>query len=281
MLESKLYEVLKFISNQSYPDIKHNPFYITVENKELKTRNGCWHYPRPDSKSKIVVNNLDRGTKEIIKTLIHELAHNVDYSIRKQTGHDREFYKVYKNLLEVAIESGILTSEDIDGLRDIRILISHHGSLRAQYNPDKSYKKDNYIIKVEKSFKIKDVLSSRGYKYSPIEQVWFKEVSEKELEGEQSFLISIIDQRFIHVSEVRSIEIQAMGYVIAEKCYEKKDLLKNRGYIYKGYNQKGSKNDPNVWVKKLKVSELESELAFLTRNGIGCKTNTIKSKKVK
>mgnify|MGYP006295098267 CR=1 FL=1 len=268
LISYKIKNVLSDLAKETFPDIKHNSFNFKLDNRQLKTKHGDWSYPRKDKKSEIRIFNLSRNTKEIIKTSIHELAHNSEYSIYKETGHSKRFYKVYKDLLEKAIQMGLLNYEDIRTVWDITKLVKHHGEIKAKFDPSKAYKRDVSIVKIYNAYIVKETLKERGYKYSPIEQTWSLEINKEVLNDEVNYLSKFIDTENIITSDVRDLEIEALGYVIVDKCYKYKDTLKGNGYRFKGYNQKG-----NVWVKKIKLSNLEKEELLLKPINIILKEN--------
>ena len=258
-MTKKIKELLDLITKTTYPDVKIYPYYLKIENKKLKTKNGHWRKREGDAFATITVVNLERGTKEVLKTNIHEIAHNVEFSIYGETGHSKRFYLIYKRLLETAIKLGLLTFEEIKDLYDIQQLIAAHGPITAKYGSLKNLISDKVIIKVNKSYSIKDILKSRGYTYNGLEQNWIKEISSGLVEQEVDYLSTIVDKKNIEVKQMQDVEIKAMAYIIVDNCYAYKDILKENGYIYKGYgHNKGTK-----WVKKISIDDKQKELDLL------------------
>lgn len=147
--------------------------------------------------------NLERDTKTILKTSIHEIAHNMEYSLHGNTGHTKRFYLIYRNLLETAIRLGLFDYDDIKTLYDIQKLTKTCGSIVAEYG-SLSYLIDNKsIIKVNKSFAIKDILKQRGYAYNKLEQNWVKEMDTSLIDEEVKSLSSIIDGDNIEVTKLQ------------------------------------------------------------------------------
>lgn len=252
----KIKKLLDLIIETTYPDKKIFPYYLKIENKNLKSKNGHWQLKEKDKFATISIFNLERGTKEILKTNIHEIAHNMEYSLHGNTGHTKRFYLIYRNLLETAIRLGLLTFEEIKDLYDIQQLTAVYGPITAKPNSLKELINDKLIIKINKSFSVKDTLKRKGYTYNGLEQNWIKEVKASSLEEELEYLYTITDKANVVVTQIKDIEIQAMGYIVVDNCYDYKDELKNDGYIYRGYNHnKGSK-----WIKKIYIKDKQEEL---------------------
>jgi len=274
----KIKELLDLIIKTTYPDIKVFPYYLKIENKKLKTKNGHWQKKSGEPFATIAVFNLDRGTKEILKTNIHEIAHNVEYSIYGRTGPSKRFYLVYKNLLETAIKLGLLTFDDIKDVYDIQQLIAAHGPITAKCGSLKNLIGGKSIIKVNKSYTIKDLLKERGYTYNSLEQNWVKEIGDDLVKQEVEYLSTLTDTTNIEVAAIQDVQIKAMAYIIVDNCYNYKDMLKSYGYIYRGYGRtKG-----NQWVKKIYVEDKQQELNRLSDlKGITIDVKLINPKKVK
>jgi hypothetical protein len=251
--------MLDEIAERTYPGVEFNKYRITLINKELNSKHGHWTYPQDGSMSEIKVFNHSRKTNNIVKTCVHELAHNVEYSLFSTTGHKKSFYKIYKKLLETSIRMGIIVNDDLEHIRDIRILIKHHGPIEEEFAPEEEYKPDTYIIKINNSYILKETWSRRGYKYVPIEQSWCRELSSDEVIEEFTFVSKIVAKENLKCFKSRDFEVESKGYILAYNSYNFKDVLYGRGYIFKGYgHEKG-----NPWVKKIYTSELEYELGIL------------------
>lgn len=255
----KIKELLDLIIKTTYPDIKIYPYYLKIENKKRKTRNGYWQKKEDEKFATIVIYNLERGTKEVLKTNIHEIAHNVEFSLFGETKHSKRFYLIYKRLLETAIKLGLLTFEEIKNLYDIQRLVEIHGPITPKYGSLKHLVENKTIIKVNQSYSVKDILKSRGYTYNRLEQNWIKEINSESVDQEINYLSTIVDKKNIEVNQIQDIKIGAMAYITVDNCYTYKDILKNNGYVYKGYGyKKGTK-----WVKKILIEDKEKELELL------------------
>lgn len=274
-MTKKIKELLDLIIKTTYPNNKILPYYLKIQNRDLKTKNGCWQKKNTEAFATITVFNLERGTKEILKTNVHEISHHVEFSIYGETGHSKRFYSIYKRLLETAIRLGLLTFKEIEDLYDIQQLIVAHGPITAKHNSLKHLISGKSIIKVNKSFAIKDVLKERNYTYNSLEQNWIKELDDSLVEREVEYLSTIIDKTNIEVRQMQDVEIKAMAYLLVDNCYAYKDVLKKDGYIYQGYKHSKS----TYWVKKINLEEKQAELDKLKDlNGITVKIELINPK---
>jgi hypothetical protein len=248
--------ILVEIAENAYPNVKHVKFYITYNNKMMASRHGDWREPFNGDPAIIRIVNLDRPSQEIIKTSIHELAHNVDYSIRYKTNHDRTFYKVYKTLIETAIAMDLIEIKDIKNSNDIKRMVKHHGDIRI---PSEKIKSEYLIVKVKNSYQFKDELKSKGFKFSAIEKTWNIEMKKDELEYIMTYLLQFTTLSNIIVNERSNIQINIPVKLIvlnAEKEYREEleslgyKLTKINGSIF-GYFKKIDINDVDTENNKL------------------------------
>ncbi len=262
MVNKQIHEMLVAIADEAYPNISHNKFFIVIENKILKSFHGDWSPPNNGKSSVIRVFNLYRGTNDIVKTSIHELAHNTEYSLYKKTGHSKRFYLIYKQLLETAIKLNIVTLsalDDIDSKHDLDMVIKHHGPLNASAEQSMAYKNNMCLIKVNKSFNIKDDLKNLGYSYNSLEKCWCIEIEKNALDEHMIALNKLTSDENIDVSGCSDLQIKAYGYLIVSgKTFDIKGELKDNGFLYNGFNHSN-----NVWVKKILIDQMDAEIRFL------------------
>ena len=114
---------------------------------------------------RIRIFNLARPTQTIVKTAIHELAHHVDWCGRGKTGHDKEFYRIYKALLEAAHALGEIdlaaagsgsTEADLEAERDVRRALSLHGPFRLPARAEAA----SWFVRVGDGFAAKESLNA-------------------------------------------------------------------------------------------------------------------------
>lgn len=92
-MEYKIYLTVCDIIDYLYKDNKekYKKFYIKIIPKEMKSIHGRYTWDR----SLIEIFNLSRPYNHTITTILHEVAHHIDYVDRGTTNHKREFYDVF------------------------------------------------------------------------------------------------------------------------------------------------------------------------------------------
>ncbi|GAB6458761.1 hypothetical protein CON36_33015 [Bacillus cereus] len=256
-LSYEVHKILKTIVEKTYPNEKILSFFVEVHAKEMRSRHG--DYNRRERKIRIF--NLSQPTEYTVGTALHEVAHHVEYSLYGDTGHSKRFYQVFKELLETAVQMGVVDYQKLrtqQNASDIRALEKHFGPVTSTYNPEIDDKRNMYVIEVMNSYSIKDILKSRGYKFQAQKQCWSMEVEEQDIEQEKNLILQHLSPENLNIRKANDINIEAIYYVIVHNSYSCKDQLKQNGYYFNGYNQKG-----NVWVKKIKSTELRQEEKFL------------------
>ncbi|MBS6502199.1 MAG: hypothetical protein KH415_11315 [Clostridium sp.] len=275
-MEYKIYTTVCDIIDYIYNDNKeeYKKFYIKIIPKEMKSIHGRYTWNR----RLIEIFNLSRPYNHIITTILHEVAHHIDYVIRGLTDHKKEFYDIFYRLIIGALELSIISKNDIiteTDSADKDRLEKHFGSIRNWEVNKSDYKKDIIIIKVSNSYQLKNYLKMKGYKYSKLEQVWFKEVKIGIISEEIEILKRLTDVENIKIIYRNDLEIEAIYYIVVLNSYSHRDILKKSGYIYNGYGiQKKS------WNKKIKANELENEKELLNKlDGIKFKIINKKNKR--
>lgn len=250
--------------SKTYPETnlksrKLRKFWIELVPKEIRTYHG---YYSP-SEYRIRIVNLHRKPHHILLTTIHELSHHIDFCIHGSTGHNKQFYTIFNQLVTTAIKMGITTYnefKDVVDTRSIKQLERYFGPNVATYDPAYDDKKDLVHITVRNSFSFKEELKGFDYKYNSVNQTWEKDCEEELLEDEKIFLYGLTTPDNVEITRGNKVSLQIAYYVIVDQCYPYKDTLKANGYRYKGFNQEG-----NVWVKKIFAKELENEKKFLSQ----------------
>lgn len=260
-MEYKIYTTVCDIIDYLYEEKKeeYKKFYIKIIPKEMKRIHGRYTYNR----NLIEIFNLSRPYNHIITTILHEVAHHIDYINRGTSDHKKEFYDVFYNLIIGALELNIISKKDIiteTDSSDKDRLEKYFGSIRNWEVKEVEYKKDIKIIKVSNSYKLKDYLQMNGYKYSKLEQVWFKEMKVGTIYEEIQLLKKLTDVENIKVIDRNDLEIEAIYYIAVLNSYNHREILKENGYIYNGYGI-----EKKSWNKKIKANELEKEKELLNK----------------
>jgi type IV secretory pathway TraG/TraD family ATPase VirD4 len=251
-----VHKTLKDIATQTFPDRKIDYFQVRVNAKESKTKHGHWIFYRETKECQIHIFNLSRKTEHIICTTIHELAHHCQWSFSRISGHDLEFYQIYKQLLEKAHTLGYIDLDeimDVVDARDIKMLIKKVGELN--YEP--SQKQDIWIIKVT-SFELREVLKERGYKYSSTEKLWLAEVDSESKELELTWLSKLVDKSKVKVIHSSENTIDSIYYCFVGNPSNMDKELTAAGFRY---------DSERGWYKKIRASETEQMKIFCS--GIG------------
>lgn len=257
-------KILYQIAENKYGKIESFELKICAE--ERKTYHGVY-YP---ARKEIRIFNMSRPIDHIISTTIHELSHHVDFTKNGSTGHNKRFYKIFKELLTSAVELGYINYEIARNKydsNDILQMEKYYGPIIAEVIPEKT--ENRYIIKVKKAFDIKDMLKENGFHFNGLERTWEKEGTleeceklKEELEGRAEILV----QRFDEISSDINYYI-----IVSKNTYSCKSELSASGYKWKGYFI-----NENAWVKKIPASELNEERRFL--NSLGLNDYSVKNK---
>lgn len=261
-MERRIKEILVDIAEKTYGE-PPKPFKIEIYPEERKTFHGDYC---PQTKT-IRIFNLSRPIDHIVSTTIHELAHHIDYSKYGSSGHNKRFYGIFRELLKTSIELGYVDYNSVKNKKDsldIQQMEKYYGELVAYYNEEKDENKNKYIIKVFKSFNIKNYLYNNGFKYNSIEKSWDKNVTSEEIEDIKQQILKEDPNVKIEIKKFNDMSMDVYYYILVSKnTYEHKEELSKNGYFWKGYNEKS-----NSWVKKIKTENLKKEKAFLSSLGL-------------
>lgn len=202
-------------------------YYLTIENTNRKTFHGYYE----GNKHKITIFNIFRNDTGVIKTIIHELAHHIDFCNRGHSDHSAEFYEAYKRLLYTALDMGLFSKEEYS---DVDKDSSDDGKVTRileQYVPNPiEYKKDTWLISVKNSYAHKDYLKSNDYRYNGISKAWEKETFDKDGEYQKIKDLAGVE---IDIREATNLKFEGTIKVTASgNTYEVKDRLKARGFRY-------------------------------------------------
>ena len=261
-MEKRIKEILIDIATKTYGE-KPSYFKLEIIKEERKSFHGDYC---PQTKT-IRIFNLSRPIEHVISTTIHELAHHIDCCQNGDSGHNKRFYGILRDLLITAIQCGYIQYESIKNKKDSRDIVQvekHFGEIVAFYDETKDTNKDKYFVKVKKSFNIKDFLSENNFKYNSLEKSWGICVKKDELESLKEKILEQDSDVEIIVTPYNKVSLDVYYYIIVSKnTYDFKDILKDNKYVYKGYGEK-----TNSWVKKINSRDLKNEEKFLTKLGL-------------
>ena len=247
----KIKKVLEDILMQAYSSNKLLPkyksFYLMISDKNVKSFAGRYS---PQSHT-IEIVGLNRDSKHIVITCIHELSHHVDYINRGKSDHSSEFYNIYKTLLYAALNMRVFTPDDVN-MSDV----TDSNKVKAIVNEWKpsfvDYKKDMVIIKVSNCFEQKEYLKQRGYKYNAVGHTWDMELQTDETDDEKVFLhaIGITDDK-MEITNAADFNIKVKLKIYATgDTYDHKEYLKENKFRWKD----------KAWVRYVEEGENAKEL---------------------
>jgi len=222
---------LRDIARKAYPHRAHElrAFTVNVLAQESKTRHGDYM----PSTHAIRIFNLSRATHEIIKTTVHELAHHVDVCFTGSTGHNVPFHTNYRHLLETAHDMQVIdlakVGDDIS-VRDLDMMCKKIGAPDWQPHAQQA---PTCVIKVDKGFEYRDALKAAGFRFSPTEKVWIREVPEAErslAEAETRELAPDAEIRVVNAADntIDSVYFAVMG----KKLWGMNDRLRDAGFSF-------------------------------------------------
>lgn len=84
---------------------QYTKFYLKLESKTVRTFLGKYVYK---DRSIHLYNVKTESNVSSLVTLIHELAHHIDYCNRNYSNHDEQFYKIHLDLLKTAFDMHVI-----------------------------------------------------------------------------------------------------------------------------------------------------------------------------
>lgn len=230
----KIKKVLDDIVAQAYPAnellSKYKSFYLMLNDKNIKSYAGQYKH----NEHVIEIVGLDRDSKHIVITCIHELSHHIDYINRGTTDHGKDFYSIYRALLYTALNMRIITPEDIS-MTDTTDANKVRTIVREWRPSYVDYKSNMVIIKVSNCFDQKDLIKERGYKYNAAGHTWNYELNQEDVNEEKEYLysIGITDEKFL-ITNASDLNINVkLKIFVKGNTYDFKDYLKENKFRWK------------------------------------------------
>ncbi len=222
---------LRDIALAAYPTRARElrPFTVDVLAQESRTKHGDYM----PSTGAIRIFNLSRATHEIIKTTVHELAHHVDVCFTGKTGHDLAFYGNYRHLLETAHDMRIVdlakVGDDIS-VRDLDMMCKKVGA--PDWQPH-AIQPDSYLIKVDNAFAHKDALKAAGFRFSPTEKKWVREVTGGERAAAEAETRQVAPGAEVTVVNTADNTIDSVYFAVMGKdLWGMNDRLREAGFSF-------------------------------------------------
>ncbi len=240
------------VVQHAYPEDyrKYTDFYLNVEFKEKKSAWSKYDF----SKKTISVNTLSRKPADIFLSMLQELTKHIDIKIRKETHPDREYYLVFRKLLQSSLQLNLININDLICSKNDKLkknLQENFGSFSNwNCNPAPSGK---YIyIHVFEAFLIKNILKANAYLYDPEQNSWSKKITCSQSDEEQYFIQQYKNQaEFEIISDDRFFIKPVYLIRIATYAVEETKLLKA---LYYKYNPK-----KKIWEKIVYAEDVTEE----------------------
>lgn len=189
-LKQKLIEIIEY-AYRDFDEPKKERFTwfkLKISKKDLRSKNG--HYSYRDHE--VVLFNTDRDEANNIKTLLHEVAHHIDYVMHGVSGHKKPFYDIYRTLLYAALDLQFVDLDSFQKMERQSMDFNKVQKILREYVPHHPNKKkeEQYQLKVTNSFFIKDYLKKDGYFFNSLSKSWDKSnLTMEEAESEQERLM--------------------------------------------------------------------------------------------
>ena len=245
-----------FYTYKGSPRMKeYQNFTIECHSRELKTKLGdCWFSREGCSKIRVFYMESENW-ENVLVTLIHEVAHHVDFKNRGHSGHDKQYYEVHKKLLFTALDMGIISYDIIQNFWNSHAQNAKKlAKLMSDYEPHPiPYKVDTCTIFVYNAFPIKETLKTGNYRWNSTDQSWYKEMDISEAEREREFLLCMgVPEENIVITEMKGVVSRRKGKVqLYGVTYEKKDEIKALGYRWD--------RERKIWYKRIEGEDISPE----------------------
>ena len=252
-IHQTLDEIIKTAYEKSTTDQKKRylSYRLDISDTPLLGSNGT--YTIRDKT--ICIYDPGKGVNHLIKSCLHELAHHLDYTRNKMTGHQRTFYEEYTRLVYAALDLGLLSRQDFEteGDRDREKL----QKILSEYVPRP--KKKAKLIKVKNSYKVKDDLRRAGYKWNDMEQAWEKEY-DRDFDTMLMDSLGIentpsSDSPWYTIAGFGDKPDMTVNIVAYGNAYAVREILKEHKFHF----DQERKN----WIKKVYASQVQAELEAL------------------
>lgn len=247
--------------------VQFKNYRVTFSTRKYSSRLGDCCYQK-DGSSLIRIHNCKQYSWDtILITLIHEVAHHVDKSIRGSSGHDRTFYYVHLRLLMAAFDMGIIPEARIYDLSkaEERGDAKLAGLLKKYKEEARSEEGKKIIVYVKGCFYLKDKLKERGYQWDGRVKCWFKELDDNNYAAEQDHLAYLgVEKGIFKLSSyyhTKAVEYKkGLCTVCVKGAFDVKDIIKQRGYTWNAIGKH--------WERECTEFDLPGEFSYLKRLGL-------------
>ena len=256
-VEKQLKEQLdNIIENAYYNDPlknKYKQFTLKVHDKEIKSYSGLYD----QRTKKIEIFDIRDSESLSQSTLLHELAHHIDFTQNGSTGHKKPFYEAFKKLIYSALDLGYI---DLEAMKSRKRRNTDHNKVQKilenyTYNKPVIDININQIISVKNSYNYKESLKTLGFTWNKVNREWQKNINPDEKDTIKSSLVNLgINDEDIIFEDTSKINLKYGGkvfktdYVLfVDKAFSIKEELKRDGYHW--YSQ------DKLWYKEFDSEE--------------------------
>ncbi|TDW13106.1 hypothetical protein EDD63_15012 [Breznakia blatticola] len=248
-IRQRLLEVLRIAYKDNFDT--YSKFLVKLSFKESKKTSKYIF-----EKKTILINNLSYKPADIFIAALLSLTEHIDIVNRSESHLDRDYFLVFRKLINVAIGRNIITLEDLTKYSDEKM----RSKLQAEFSTFKNWdiKAHDFIpeytyVYVFESFMIKNVLKTNGYQYDKDQGLWIKRLINSQAQEEQPFIEMYKNQAVFKVVNDNSFFIRPV-YLLKIKTYAKEEAPLLNALEY-GYNPK-----TNIWVKLIETSNIAQEM---------------------
>lgn len=128
--EDELKEALNDIVSEYGDNPEYKNFKLLTSHKEMKTKHGDYNL---ENKIIRIYNMVNISREHFVGTAIHELSHHIENVDTGNSGHSKNFYTIYKKLVDIAIKKGVI---DYQQMRNEKVIDTSDISQLEKYFPE-------------------------------------------------------------------------------------------------------------------------------------------------
>lgn len=170
---------------------KYQKFFLQLTDKELKSKLGHYIF----SKKAIHLFNVKSSSNvACIVTLIHELAHHIDYMNRGTSDHSKRFYNVHIELIMTLFKMGTISYNDFiysvsraGNTNKLKRLVEKNYRDTEQLD----YEKDKNWLIVKNCYEAYDYMKEHSYVYNFYIKSWMKKINVNDIEKYKTEILNI------------------------------------------------------------------------------------------
>lgn len=192
MLKVQLDEIIKNAYYDKEVSLleRYKNFTLTVLEHSMRTRAG--DYNKKTHNIRII--GLEAPEENIILTVLHEVAHHIDWCNRENSDHSAIFYAEYAKLIYSALDLGKINKDNLLNNSE-RKTTDHNKSVTILNNYERTaphiISEEYLCVNVISVAFYRDILAKNGYKWDVKHSMWYKIVRKDLFPQEYKFLYNI------------------------------------------------------------------------------------------